>query len=82
MPKKKKESNIVFMKMQVSSLAWILRSNVAKGCGIGHRCGLDPTLSWLWYRPAAATLIRPLAWELAFAAGAALKKLKNFKNWI
>ena len=23
-------------------------------CGIGHRCGSDPILLWLWHRPAAA----------------------------
>ena len=32
--------------------------------GIGHRQGLDPTLLWLWYRPAAAAPNEPLAWEL------------------
>ena len=29
---------------------------------------------WLWCRLAAAALIRPLDWELTFAASAALKK--------
>ena len=33
----------------------------------------DPALPWLWHRPAATALIRPLAWEPLFAAGAALK---------
>ena len=33
-------------------------------CGVGHRCGSDPALLWLWCRPAAAALILPLAWEL------------------
>ena len=28
---------------------------------------------WLWCRPAAAAPIRPLAWELPYAAGAVLK---------
>ena len=37
----------------------------------------DPALLWLWYRPAAAALIQPLAWELLCAAGAALKRQKN-----
>ena len=40
---------------------------------VGLRCGLDPALLWLWCRPAAAALIRPLAWELPYAADAALK---------
>ena len=28
----------------------------------------DPVLRWLWRRPAATALIRPLAWELPYAA--------------
>ena len=43
-------------------------------CGVGHRYGLDLALLWLWPRPAAAALIQPLAWELPYAAGAALKR--------
>ena len=37
----------------------------------------DLALLWLWHRLAAATLIQPLAWELPFAAGAALNSKKN-----
>ena len=33
-------------------------------------------LLWLWGRPAAGALIRPLAWEPPYASGAALKKAK------
>ena len=33
----------------------------------------DPALLWLRCRPAAVTLIRPLAWELPCASSAALK---------
>ena len=43
-------------------------------CGIGCRCGLDPTLLWLSHRPEAITLIPPIAWELTEAVGAALKR--------
>ena len=43
---------------------------------VGHRCGLDPTLLWLWCRPEAAAPIQPLAWELPYASGAALKNKK------
>ena len=32
----------------------------------------DPELLWLWCRPVAAALIRPLAWELPYATGGAL----------
>ena len=33
----------------------------------------DPALLWLWCRWAAAAPIQPLAWELAYAEGEALK---------
>ena len=42
--------------------------------GVGHRSGSDPQLLWLWCRPAATALIRPLAWETPYAKGAALKR--------
>ena len=42
--------------------------------GLGYKYNSDPALLWLWCRPAAAALIRPLAWELPYAVGAALKK--------
>ena len=45
-------------------------------CGVGHRRGSDTALLWLWHRPAATALIRPLAWEPPCAAGAALEKAK------
>ena len=35
---------------------------------------------WLWYKPAAVTLIRPLAWKPPYAAGAALKRQKDKKK--
>ena len=57
------------------------------GSGIRHcselwcrswcRSGSDPALVWLWHRPAAAALIRPLAWEPPYAVGVALKKAKK-----
>ena len=48
-------------------------------CGVGCRPGLDPALLWLRRKPAAAALIRPLAWELAYASGVALKSKKKKK---
>ena len=53
------------------------RSGIAVSCGVGHRCGLDPVLLWLWHRSAAAARIQPLAWELPYAMGLALKNFKN-----
>ena len=32
---------------------------------------------WLWSRPAAEAPIGPLAWELPYAAGAAIKRKKK-----
>ena len=43
-------------------------------CGVGGRRGSDPELLWLWCRPAATTPIRPLALELPYATGVALKR--------
>ena len=48
--------------------------------GVGGRHSSDPALLWLWHRLAAAAVIHPLAWELPYAAGAALKKKKRKKE--
>ena len=40
----------------------------------------NPALLWLWYRPTAAALIQPLAWELPYAAGVALESKKKKKT--
>ena len=49
-------------------------SSVAVIRGVGCRYSLDPTLLWLWCRLAAIAPIGPLAWELPYATGDALKK--------
>ena len=49
-------------------------------CGVGRRCGSDLVLLWLWCRPAAAALIRPLAWKLPYATGLALKRKEKEKK--
>ena len=41
---------------------------------MGHRHGSHLALLWLWHRPAAVAPIRPLAWQLLYAMGVALKK--------
>ena len=46
-------------------------------CGVGRRWGSDLTLLWLWSRLAAVAPIRPLAWELPYAAGVTLKNKTN-----
>ena len=48
-------------------------------CGVGHRRTRIPH-SRLWCRPAAAALIRPLAWEPPYAAGTAQEMAKRQKN--
>ena len=52
-------------------------------CGVGRRLGSDPTLLWLWRRPAAIAPIQPLAWESPYATEAAqeiAKRQKKKKN--
>ena len=46
-------------------------------CGVGRRRGLDLVWLWLWCRLATVALIRPLAWELPYVMGVALKKQKK-----
>ena len=46
-------------------------------CGVGQRRASDPALLWLWCRPAATVLIRPLAWEPPYTVGPALKRQKK-----
>ena len=61
------------MRTQLQSLASLsgLRIHVAVSSGVGHRCGSDLALQWLWYRPVAIAPIQPLAWE---PMGVALKR--------
>ena len=40
----------------------------------------DLALLWLWPRQVATALIRPLAWEPPYAAGAALKRQNRNKE--
>ena len=52
----------------------------------GCRRGSDPTLLWLWFwfrvrvRVRVTALIRPLAWELPYAAGVDLEVAKRKKK--
>ena len=49
---------------------------------VGHKWGSDLVLLWLWFRPAAAAWIHPLAWELPYVRGVAIKKQKKNINLI
>ena len=59
---------------------WVKRSGISVSCGGCQRHGSDPTVLWLWCRTAAATLIRFPAWEIPYAAGAALNRQKKKKK--
>ena len=70
---------LITMKLQGSIpgfTQWV--KNPVYACGVGGRRGSDPEL--LWHRPAAAALIRSLAWKPSYATGAALKKKKKKKE--
>ena len=41
---------------------------------------MDPTLLWLWHRPAASAPIGPLAWEPPYVPGVLLKIKKKIKE--
>ena len=56
---------------------WVKVKLIALSCGVGHRCGSDPTFLWLWCRTAAVALIRPLPWEPPYAMVMALKGNNN-----
>ena len=49
-------------------------------CGVGCRRGSYPELLWLWHRPVATSLIRPLAWEPPYAAETAQENGKKTKK--
>ena len=60
---------------------WVKGSSIAESCcGVGHRCSSDLVLLWMWCRPAAATPIQSLGWELPYATGAAIKRRKKKKK--
>ena len=49
-------------------------------CDVGCRCSLDLTLLWLWRRPVATVPVGPLAWELPYAVGVALRDKRAKKR--
>ena len=57
------------------SVGW--GSGVATSCGVGHRHDLGPTVLWLWGTLGGVALICPLAWELPYATGVALRSKKK-----
>ena len=73
---------LVSMSMQVRSLASLsgLRIQHCHSCGVGLRRGSDLALLWLWCRPAVAAPIPPLAEELLYVTGEAVKRNQKNKN--
>ena len=47
---------------------------------LGSLVAVAVALLWLWGRPVATVLIRPLAWEPPYAMGAAQENTKKFLN--
>ena len=75
------------MRLRVPSLASLSGLRIQSCCELLCRSQtrLDPALLWLWRRPAAVALIRPLAWKPPYDVGVALKRTKDQKkktNWI
>ena len=68
------------MRTQVRSLASFSGLRLAENCDVGRRCGSDLVLLWLWCRPAATALIRPLAWEPPYVVEAAQEIAKKKKK--
>ena len=52
-------------------------SSIAVSCGVGRRQCSDLALLSLWRGPTATALIRSLAWEPPYAAGAGPQKAKR-----
>ena len=61
-------------------IQWVKGFGIAVSCCVGHRCSFNLVLLWLGHRPAATAPVQPLAWELPFVAGAALKRKKRKKK--
>ena len=58
---------------------WVKGSGIVMRCSVGRRYGLDTALLWLLQRTEVVTMIQPLAWDLPYAVGLALKKKKKKK---
>ena len=63
------------MRTHVQSLTFLSGLSNQRCCELWCRLQLssDPALLCLWHRLVAVALIGPIAWELTYAAGVALK---------
>ena len=53
---------------------------MAVSYGVGRRYSSNLGLLWLWCRPEAAAPIQPLAWELPYTMGVALRRKQKTKQ--
>ena len=58
---------------------WVKDFSVVVSCGVGLRHSWAPALLWLWCTLTAVAPIPPLAWELPYAVGVALKIQNKIK---
>ena len=61
---------------------WVKDPVLPMSCDVGCRQGSDLVLLWLWHGPEPIALFWFLAWELPYAAGAALKRKKKERRKI
>ena len=59
---------------------WVKDLVMPVSCAVGCRRSSDSTLLWLWCRLASVALTQPLARELPYATGVALKSNNNNKK--
>ena len=78
----KKRIRLGAMRLWVQYLALFsgLRIQRCRELWCSRRRGSDLALLWLWCRPAATALMRPLAWKTPYASDAALKDKKTKKK--
>ena len=69
------EKNLTSIHEEVGSIPGFTGS-----CGVGRRHCSYPVLLRLWHRLAATVSTGPLAWELPYAAGSALKSKNKRKK--
>ena len=60
---------------------WVKDLALLVSCGVGHRCGSDPMLLWLWCRWVATALISTHSLRTSICPGNSPKKTKKKKSF-